>query len=295
MRISRSGMASIEPPVVPIPSFNYEGVKLLIGLPTRGDCSIDFACSLAVSVSMLTAAKVEVSIQEGRNSCFVDMNRNMLMAVFLESDCTHLLQIDDDMGWTRDAPLRMLAKDVDFVAGAGPMKGESEQYACTIKTNENGLPMGYNGLIEASKVGGAFTLIKKTAVQAMVKAYPEMKCEVIDKDFGYRFYEHEYSGNSWKTEDYVFCERWTALGGQIWVYPDIDFIHKGTKNFNGNFHKFLMGRSEQPKAIEEYKQSIPPVPDNIKQMLCESFVRTRTKQISVLPHVQDLLEKARAK
>lgn len=43
---------------------------------------------------------------------------------FLESDCTHLLWIDADMGWApAEAPIEMLKKDEDVVCGVYLSRG----------------------------------------------------------------------------------------------------------------------------------------------------------------------------
>ncbi len=91
------------------------GVKLFIGTPSRGDCSIHYARSLAYTIKLLTKAGIEVECHSALLSCFVDMIRNTLVSEFLKTDCTHLMMIDDDMGWNPEAVLKMLAHDVELV------------------------------------------------------------------------------------------------------------------------------------------------------------------------------------
>lgn len=241
-------------PIAPS-KLDFTGVKLLIGLPTRGTCSIHFAASLAASCCFLNAARVEISIVKGQNSCFVDMNRNKLLAKFLETDYTHILMIDDDMGFDPMAPLRMIKHDREFIAGVGNLKtDEGKDFACKLFTQADDTPVvDAAGLLKASHVGGAFILLKRSVVQKMASAYPELKNPIVDPQFGYRFFESEYTLTSWITEDYKFCERWTALGGEIWCFPDISFIHTGMKDFKGNYHEFLMAqpRAEPMSRIEK--------------------------------------------
>lgn len=232
--------------VKPLPAFDFKGVKLYIGIPTRGTCTTHFAVSLAVSHAALTKMGVDVQIHQSQMSCFVDMSRNTLVAQFLKTDCTHMLQIDDDMGWNADAILHMLAHDKEFIAAVGPKKVDAgDQFCCTINVHADETPIVEKGLISASKVGAAFVLFKRAAIERMIKAYPEMVCRAVDMEFGYRFYETTYSANRFQSEDYNFCDRYIAAGGEVWIYPNVDFIHTGNKDFKGNYHKFLMG---MPKA-----------------------------------------------
>ena len=83
----------------------------------------------------------------------------------------------------------------------------------------------------------------------MEKAYPELKygATVVNTlntgvNEAYDFFNMGSLGSSkWTTEDYAFCDRWREIGGQLWVYPDIEFTHTGNKSFTGNFHKYLKG------------------------------------------------------
>lgn len=247
MRIGQFG--AVGQPAAPSKKFDFTGIKVLIALPTRGTCSMHFASSLAAACCFLNNAKVDIHIVKGENSCFVDMSRNKLIARFMESDCTHIWMCDDDMGFNPDAVLRMIAKDREFIAGVGNLKSdEGKDFACKIKTHADETPIvDDKGLIAATHVGGAFILMKRSVIEKMIAAYPEMKCSIVDDRAGYRFYESEYGMNSWITEDYNFCERWTKTGGEIWLYPDISFIHTGSKDYKGNYHEFLMA---QPKPGE---------------------------------------------
>ncbi len=218
------------------------GIKLFIGTPTRGTCAIHFARSLAQTTTALELLGVPVEIHQSVMSCFVDMSRNTLVAQFLKTDSTHLMMIDDDMGWNADAVVRMLLHDVEFIAGAGPKKVDSgDEFCCHINVHADETPIVQNGLISASHVGGAFMLLKRAAIERMIKAYPDMVCRAVHMEHGYRFFETRYTANAFHSEDYLFCDRFTAAGGEIWIYPDVEFTHTGTKDYRGNYHKFLLG------------------------------------------------------
>lgn len=234
-----------------LPAFDFKGVKLYIGIPSRGQCSMDFAKSLALTCAMLETAKVHFCIHENRNSCFVDMSRNRLVAEFLKTDYTHLFFIDDDMGWNPEAVMQMLAHDKEFIAAAGPKKTDAgDEFCCQINIHADETPIVENGLISASRVGSAFVILQRAALERMIDRFPELKCLPVDMEKGYRFYEAPYTANTWTTEDYTFCDRFIAAEGEIWIYPEVDFIHTGVKDYKGNYHKFLMGKPKDQAQAE---------------------------------------------
>jgi hypothetical protein len=239
------------------PSSALAGVKLYIGIPTRGEVTAHFCRSLTATHALLLRLGAEVEIHFSQSSTFVDIGRNTLVAKFMGGDFTHALFIDDDMGWKPEIVVDMLSKELEFVAAVGPKKVESgDEYCCHINVNPDQTPIVRDGLISASHVGGAFVLLKRAAIERMVKAYPELICRAIDMEHGYHFYELKYGPNSLHTEDYVFCDRFTAAGGEIWIYPDVDFIHTGTKDYVGNYHKFLLGQPQADESVIAPKLSI---------------------------------------
>jgi hypothetical protein len=40
-------------------------------------------------------------------------------------------------------------------------------------------------------------------------------------------------------EDYTFCKRWRATGGEIWVDTSSKFVHVGSYAFHGDFSAYL--------------------------------------------------------
>ena len=233
------------------------GVKLLIGIPTRGTCSIDFAKSLSMSVALLVEAKVTVSIQDIRGSCFVEMSRNSILAQFIKGDYTHCLMIDDDMGWSPELPIKMILENKGFIASIGPKKNETEEYACELLTNPDGTPQQEDGLLIAARVGAAFVLFKRQVIKTMFEKFPDLQCLAIDAKFGYMLFDKGYNRNQFLTEDYTFCERFREMGGKIWIYPDADFIHTGVKDYKGNLQKYLLKIPPVKKeSFEGIKHSI---------------------------------------
>ena len=68
-----------------------------------------------------------------RNESLISRARNILTAMFLASDCTHLMFIDSDIEFQPEDILRALAYDKPVIAGAYPKKALPIQYAINFK------------------------------------------------------------------------------------------------------------------------------------------------------------------
>lgn len=264
-------------------SYNFSKVKLFIAIPTRGNPSIGFAESLAVSCCALTLAKAEISIFRHQANNFVDMSRNKLLAKFMQSDCTHIWFIDDDMGWNADAVLKMIACDKDFIAGIGPLKTDSgEDFACHLFSNPDGSTVvepGPDYLMSAEYVGGAFLILKRETVQKMMDGYPDLASIAVDEKHGFSLFQSLYKP-IWKTEDYVFCDRWRGLGGQIWCYPNISFTHQGMKDWSGNYFEYRVEKARKdPPKKDPPKKDPPDVPEPVRRLLCDNYIERICKSV----------------
>ena len=128
---------------------------------------------------------VFITMENTRNSCFVHVARNNLLAKFIKnSTATHILMIDDDMSWNPYwAPLEMLSYGKNFIAGAGPVKGE-KRFAVDLIQNEG-------SLCSVREVGGAFILLSREMVLKMMEEYKNLNHQVFD---GFpRLFEDRYT------------------------------------------------------------------------------------------------------
>ena len=64
-----------------------------------------------------------------RNESLVTRARNILTAMFLDSDASHLFFLDADIEWEPESIMRAVSADKDIVAGAYPKKALPIQYA----------------------------------------------------------------------------------------------------------------------------------------------------------------------
>jgi hypothetical protein len=102
--------------------------------------------------------------------------RNTLVANFLRSGIEHMLCVDGDIGFDPQQIVDMFEFDQDFVAGAAPLKDyfdDGLRYAVTRCNNQERDASGR--FITVERVGGSLMLIKRTAFEKMIKAYPSAR------------------------------------------------------------------------------------------------------------------------
>ncbi len=196
------------------------------------------------------------------NDALITRGRSAIVAKFLDNpNTTHLLFVDADITFSVEQVTRMLAFDKDFVAGFYPAKvidwqqlaerfgktGERLDEAGLIYVGslcEGAELKQENGFAAGFYAGTGFQLIKRSVFERMIAAYPETKYSglhafprpaqpsdnlyalfdcMIDKDTGV-----------YLSEDYAFCRRWRAIGGEIWLDLNSKLSHTGAHTFHGN-------------------------------------------------------------
>ncbi|QEX18310.1 hypothetical protein FRZ44_36150 [Hypericibacter terrae] len=197
----------------------------------------------------------------------IPRGRNTIVANFLDHPAfTHLFFIDADTGFSVAQVLRMAEFDRDVVCGVCPLKridwervranassgvanleASSLQYVLSARD-----PLAtsirlqsVNGFAKTDYGGSGFMLIKRGVFERMKAAYPQTKYEhshFVSKggrpssENLYAFFDCEVDRETkvYLSEDYLFCRRWTEIGGEIWVDLTSRLDHIGNYAFHGN-------------------------------------------------------------
>jgi hypothetical protein len=197
-----------------------------------GTVNIAYAISLAETIHTLKLHNVQVTPHITASGSLLVAERNRIVQAFWESECTHLLCIDGDLGWPAQAVLAMLDQDKEFVAGCYPARGDKHTFLFRPFNNPNGTIVQDKHLLKMQYIPAGFMLISRSAIQKMRNKFPELYYEPKDKrnnpEPGYCFFNTEvYEGEFWG-EDFVFCRKAREAGVDIWVDPLIQFDHAGT-------------------------------------------------------------------
>ena len=226
--------------------------------------------------------------------------RNQCVARFLaDSQWTHLVWIDGDIGFSAQAFIRLLLSDYEIAAGVYPLKREAwpeegvpagttqQDFAdrYTIYTANTGrpgqgtidLPIQPDGFVEVNEAPTGFMSIKRSVFERMMREMPQLKYVPEDYpagtfDLHYLFFDVmiDPETNRYLSEDYAFCKRWNSLGGKVFIDTHSNLSHQGSKLYKGDFARSLSidprnvihGPAGQRYNITgmEYLASNPPGP-----------------------------------
>lgn len=236
---------------------------VVVGTPCFGGVvTQEYTTSLINLVAVAPQSGFDLAVLMLGNDALITRARSAIVGKFLDNPAsTHMLFIDADITFTPQHVLRLLAFDQDFVAGLYPAKiidwqqslrqfGKSQETAeeaglayvgdlCTgasLKTR--------NGFATGTYAGTGFQLIKRNVFERLIKAHPETKYSGVHAfprpsspgDNLYALFDCMIDPESgvYLSEDYAFCRRWRALGGEIWLDLESRLTHTGPYSFRGN-------------------------------------------------------------
>lgn len=227
--------------------------KIFVAIPTF-DKKLFVPCVQSIMNAMqamlLMDIKFEFKFEVG---CpYVSMARNNLVRKFMNSECTDLVFVDADLGFPPLAFKDLILSDEPVVGGAYPKKQENEEYAVRLKTDENYHVINENGALLSDGLATGFMKVNRSVFEQLQKAYPELKYrDAMTGLDTYNFFGTFVKDGRWYGDDYGFCHFWENLGGKMHLIPNITFIHCGSKNFEGNFHDYLVKLSQNPVGVQK--------------------------------------------
>jgi hypothetical protein len=217
---------------------------VMICTPVYRDCSWQYTRSLVNTCLTLDRAGIHHRVQMVIGNSNLPRARNELAAAFLASDCATMIFIDSDMGWSQNDVLRLLGSDKPLIGGVGRKRSEGadtdpEVWCCRFMSQE--ITQDQLGAIEVAGVGTGFMKIDREVFETITRARPALKLPPLKSmaaAVGENYHEFFAFGDG-IGEDYLFCNRWREVGGQVWIDPEIALTHVGSHEFRGSVSALL--------------------------------------------------------
>lgn len=205
--------------------------------------TLDYLRSWTNTVWALMKAGVTHGRVDRGGDCFVAKVRNKLVQQFLDGPGTDLFFLDDDLGWPAEKVMEFIDRPEPILAGVYPKKSDDTDWPAALDANAcTGELITDQGLYLANFAPTGFMRIKREVLEAMVRGAPRFKDVELGgavADYPLLFDTGLDGDGWWCGEDVAFCRLAKAHGFDVWVDPNIDFIHRGGKSWKGNLADHL--------------------------------------------------------
>jgi hypothetical protein len=206
------------------------------------------------------------------NESLITRARNYLVDEFLRTDYTHMLFIDSDINFNAQDVVALMALEKDLIGGPYPKKAINWKNVVEAARKHPDLPpqeleklvgdyvfnvvkgtsqFSVTEPLEVMEIGTGYMMIKREVFDKMKEAYPMIHYKpdhVGQKNFDGSRYIHAYfdtvidykesitggGSDRYLSEDYMFCQMWRKIGGQIFLCPWMRTQHVGTYAFTGD-------------------------------------------------------------
>jgi hypothetical protein len=239
-------------------------VRLVVGTPCYGGqvSHLYTASLLKLQQACTQAGGIHLSVLMQGGDALITRARQNLVAHFLgDAEATHLLFIDADIAFEPAQVFRLLAFDAEISAAVYPIKRidwpRVQRQAASKPANLEAAALSYvlefddparidtrDGFAKARYAGTGFLLIRRAALLKLIAAHPELRYtrehQQIDPLAGspwrYALFDCliDQATGTYLSEDYSFCRRWRALGGDIWIDLQSRLTHIGSVPFAGD-------------------------------------------------------------
>jgi hypothetical protein len=197
---------------------------------------------------------IEIKFSFLFNESLITRARNYLVDEFLRTDYTHMLFIDSDIHFNAQDVIALLALDKDVIGGPYPKKSielESLVGEYVFNVVKGTQQFQVTEPLEVMEIGTGYMMVKREVFDKMKVEYPSIRYKpdhVGQANFDGSRYIHAYfdtvidtkesivggGSDRYLSEDYMFCQLWRKMGGQIFLCPWMKTQHIGTYAFTGN-------------------------------------------------------------
>jgi len=247
--------------------------KLFVATPMYGGMNHGLYMKSCLDLqSVMSKYNIETKFSFLFNESLITRARNYLVDEFLRTDYTHMLFIDSDIHFNAQDVVALMALDKDVIGAPYPKKSINWENVVSAARKHPDLEPGeleklvgqyvFNVVkgtktfsvtepLEVLEIGTGFMMIKRDVFDKMKDAYPNIQYKpdhAGQKNFDGSRYIHAYfdtvidtvdsitggGSDRYLSEDYMFCQMWRKIGGDIWLCPWMKTQHIGTYAFSGN-------------------------------------------------------------
>ncbi len=255
--IMKNGMQQHQSVIFMTPAFDY-------------NVTLGFLRSFYESAILLARAGINVDFQAIGGDPYLAKVRNLLVSVCLKNfpQATDFFFLDADIEWDPRAVLALVQRPEPIVAGIYPKKNDIWEFPAGVRMLPDGKSFQEkNGLLVADLVPTGFLRVKRHVYEEMAAVSPQYKdgtgggqiCWNLFESGFFKEDQDDGTAGQWWGEDYAWGRRAQAMGYDLFIYPDIEFGHRGGKTWRNNFnHSVQAVRDGNVKMADELVVSPSP-------------------------------------
>jgi hypothetical protein len=105
-----------------------------------------------------------------------------------------------------------------------------------------------NNCAKVKHLPTGFMLIQRNTIERMAKGYPETKYTddigflktAEENKYAYALFDCGVVDDHYYSEDWMFCDRWSKIGGDTWIDVGVSLVHYGQEAFEGTLMSSLV-------------------------------------------------------
>lgn len=99
-----------------------------------------------------------------------------------------------------------------------------------------------DNITKVRHIANGFMMIKRNTIEQLAKAFPSTKytddvgfLEGSENEYAFALFDCGVEEDHYFSEDWLFCHRWSKLGGNIYLDVSVNLKHTGIEDYNGSF------------------------------------------------------------
>uniref|UniRef100_A0A6C0I1B7 Uncharacterized protein n=1 Tax=viral metagenome TaxID=1070528 RepID=A0A6C0I1B7_9ZZZZ len=99
-----------------------------------------------------------------------------------------------------------------------------------------------NNITKVKHLATGFMMIQRSTLEKMMKAFPSTKyvddihfLKKEENNMAYALFDCGVEEGHYFSEDWLFCDRWAKMGGEIYVDISINLTHTGIEDYRGSY------------------------------------------------------------
>lgn len=104
-----------------------------------------------------------------------------------------------------------------------------------------------NNIAKVKHIATGFMLIKRHVIESMIQAFPSTKytddvnfLTPDENKYAYALFDCSVENGIYCSEDWLFCNRWKNMGGNIYIDVTVSLTHTGIEDYKGLYMSSIM-------------------------------------------------------